>query len=71
MADAEMVRGNTEEARRYLRRARWWYGKEPEVYNALGRLAVLEGEHAKAEKHRQRAAELRSKLSGAGGDRPN
>lgn len=71
MADAEMVRGNVEEARRYLRRARWWYGKEPEVYNALGRLAALEGEHAKAEKHRRRAAELRSKLSGAGGDRPN
>jgi Flp pilus assembly protein TadD len=71
MADAEMVRGNVEEARQYLRRARWWYGKEPEVYDALGRLAALEGEHAKAEKHRQRAAELRSRLSGAGGDRPN
>jgi len=71
MADTEMVRGNADEARQYLRRARWWYGKEPEVYDALARLAVLEGEDAKAEKLRQRAAELRLKANGHAGDQPN
>ena len=71
MADAEMVSGNVEEAGRYLRRARWWYGKEPEVYDALVRLAVLEGEEAKVEKYRQRAAELRMKVDGRAGDQPN
>jgi len=60
MADAEMVRGRYDDARQYLRRARWWYGKEPEVYDALGRLAQLEGDKEKAEKHRARAAELRA-----------
>jgi len=59
MADADMVRGNYDDARGYLRRARWWYGKEPEVYDALSRLARLEGDIEKAEKHRLRAAELR------------
>ena len=59
MADAEMLRGNLEEARQYLRRARWWYAKEPEVFDALARLAVLEGEVEKTAKHRQRAADLR------------
>ena len=71
MADAEMVRGNAEEARQYLRRARWWYGKEPEVYDALARLAVFDGEEEKAEKHRQRAAELRMKAYGRASDQPN
>ncbi len=71
MADAEMVSGNLEEAGRYLRRARWWYGKEPEVYDALVRLAVLEGEEAKAEKYGLRAAELRMKASGPADDQPN
>jgi Flp pilus assembly protein TadD len=61
MADADMVRGRYEDARAYLRKARWWYGKEPEVYDALARLALLEGDSERAEKHRARAAELRSK----------
>jgi Flp pilus assembly protein TadD len=60
MADADMVRGNLDDARGYLRRARWWYGKEPEVYDALSRLAQLEGDKEKAEKFRARAAELRA-----------
>jgi Flp pilus assembly protein TadD len=60
MADADMVRGRYDDARQYLRRARWWYGKEPEVYDALSRLAQLEGDEQKAEKHRARAAELRA-----------
>ena len=59
MADVDMVQGNLESARRYLRRARWWYGKEPEVYDALARLARHEGDDAKAEKHTRHAAELR------------
>jgi Flp pilus assembly protein TadD len=71
MADTEMVRGNADEARQYLRRARWWYGKEPEVYDALARLAVLEGEDAKAEKLRHRATELRMKANARAGDQPN
>jgi Flp pilus assembly protein TadD len=61
MADADMVRGQLDDARGYLRRARWWYGKEPEVYDALSRLALLEGDSEKAEKHKARAADLRTK----------
>ena len=68
MADAEMLRGDLEEARQYLRRARWWYGKEPEVFDALARLAVLEGEHERAERHRQRVTDLRSKAVESGAD---
>jgi Flp pilus assembly protein TadD len=63
MADADMVRGRYDDARQYLRRARWWYGKEPEVYDALSRLAQLEGDEEKARKHRARAAELRATAS--------
>jgi Flp pilus assembly protein TadD len=59
MADAEMLRGNLEEGQKHLRRARWWYGKEPEVYDALARLYRLEGERDKAQKNMQRAADLR------------
>jgi Flp pilus assembly protein TadD len=59
MADAEMTRGNYDEARQYLRRARWWYGKEPDVYHALSRLARHEGDEEKAEKYAQRAVDLR------------
>lgn len=58
MADVEMTRGRFEEARQYLRRARWWYGREPEVYLALSRLSQLEGDGAKAAKHAERAANL-------------
>jgi Flp pilus assembly protein TadD len=61
MADAEMARGKIEEARQYLRRARWWYGKEPEVYLALSRLAMLEGEKSKAQRYAKRAMDLQLK----------
>jgi Flp pilus assembly protein TadD len=71
MADAEMLRGNLGEARQYLRRARWWYGKEPEVYLALSRLARLEGEEAKAQKYAKRAVELRLKLLDESEERRN
>jgi Flp pilus assembly protein TadD len=58
MADAEMTRGRFDEARQYLRRARWWYGKEPEVHLALARLSRLEDDEEKAAKHQQRASDL-------------
>lgn len=59
MADVEMTRGNFDEARKYLRRARWWYAKEPEVYDALARLATFEEDLEKTEKYSNRALELR------------
>jgi len=59
LADAEILRGDFEEARRYLRRARWWYAKEPYVYDAMARLAQIEGDSEKAQKYRDKAAELR------------
>ncbi len=61
IADVEMMRGSLDQARRYLKRARWWDGKEPEVYDALARLARLEGDEAKAAKNSQKAAELRQR----------
>jgi Flp pilus assembly protein TadD len=64
MADVEMLRGRFAEARQYLRRARWWYGKEPHVYDALARLARLEGDEDKAAANRQRAAQLREAKTG-------
>jgi Tfp pilus assembly protein PilF len=71
MADAEMVRGNFEEAGQYLRRARWWYGKEPEVFLALSRLARLEGEKSKAEKYAKRALDLQLKSMKESDEREN
>ncbi len=61
MADVEMLHGNLDEARQYLRRARWWYGGEPEVHEALSRLARLEGEREKADKHQAKASALRQR----------
>lgn len=60
MANTEMFRGDLDGARKYLRRARWWFGRVPEVYDALARLARLEREDDRAEKFSRRAAELRS-----------
>lgn len=59
VADAEMVRGRYSVAAKHLRKARWWYRDEPEVQDALARLADLRGNAGEAEKHRRRAAELR------------
>ena len=58
MADAEMEREQWGSAARYLRKARWWYRDEPEVYRAQARLAVRRGDQAAAERYRRRAAEL-------------
>lgn len=71
MADAEMVRGNFDAARQYLRRARWWYGKEPEVYLALSRLARLEGDDDKAQKLSRRAVDLQLKSMSESDERQN
>jgi len=65
MADVEMAQGNYDDARSYLKRARWWYGKEPEVYDALARLARLEADEDKAQKHAAKAAELRRRAAAA------
>ncbi len=59
LADAEMTRGNFDKARQYLKRARWWYGKEPDVYHAMARLARLEGDDERAQKFSERAVQLR------------
>lgn len=60
LADAEMLRGNYGKALQHLRRARWWYAREPHVYDALARLAAAQGEPDKAARYRERAAELRT-----------
>jgi Flp pilus assembly protein TadD len=59
LADAEIVRGNFDSAHRYLRQARRWDSREPEVYDALARLALCERDEVTARKHARRAAELR------------
>ena len=59
IADSEMIRGNYEEAASYLRRARWSYRSEPEVWEAMSRLASLRGESRKAERHASHADKLR------------
>lgn len=58
MADVEMERSRLGAAASYLRKARRWYGDEPEVHLALARLAARRGDPAGAERHRGRAAEL-------------
>ena len=63
MADIEMENGLYESARRYLRRARRLYGKHPEVFDALSRLASLEGDDAEAEKYARRAEDIRKRQS--------
>jgi Flp pilus assembly protein TadD len=61
MADAEMIQGRYGRARRYLRKARRWYPSEPEVYDAMARLARRRGEAAAAGRHSAKAAKLRLK----------
>ncbi len=58
MADLEMILGNFSEAKRYLRKAKWWYSDEPEIYAAFSRLASHEGDYEKAEAYLRRAAAL-------------
>lgn len=58
MADAEMAQGRWGAASGYLRKARWRYGDEPEVYLAMARLAQRRGRPAEADRHLRRAADL-------------
>jgi Flp pilus assembly protein TadD len=62
-ADAEMVAGNLEQARKYLRKAKRRDGSEPEVYRALARLATKEGKSQSAQKHLRRAQRLDNKAA--------
>jgi Flp pilus assembly protein TadD len=59
IADSEMIRGNYDEASSYLRRARWGYRSEPEVWDAMSRLARLRGDNEKADRHAAQASKLR------------
>jgi Flp pilus assembly protein TadD len=61
MADAEMIRGNFDRANRYLRKAKRLYRTEPEVYDALARLARMRNEQSRAKRYADRAAELRER----------
>jgi len=58
LADIEIHNGNLGKARSYLRRARWWFSSEPEVYVAMARLARAEGDDKAVERHLKRAVEL-------------
>lgn len=65
IADSEMLRGNYDHAESYLRKAKRWYRQEPEVYDALARLARYREDERRAEKHLARAAELRRRKAEA------
>jgi Flp pilus assembly protein TadD len=62
MADVEMVRGDFDKAQRYLRRAKWWYRDEPEIYEAMARLARYTGNEDKVESYTRKALDLRQEL---------
>lgn len=59
MAYAEMDRGDVREAEKYLKRAKRWDPKEPEVFEGLARHAAKVGDHQKAEKYTLKAEKLR------------
>jgi len=59
MADAEIMQGKHRSAQRYLKKARRSYPSEPEVYDALARLARLRGEGSRADRYSRQAAKLR------------
>ena len=63
MADVEMLRGRPSAAAKFLRKARWWYGDEPEVHDALARLAELRGNADSAARHRRQAEALRAQAA--------
>jgi Flp pilus assembly protein TadD len=64
-ADAEMVGGDLDSARKFLRKAKRRYGSEPEVFRALARLSFKEGNPKTAQKHMRRADKLAEKARGA------
>lgn len=59
MADIEIHYRNFAKAKSYLRRARWWFSSEPEVYVAMARLARAEGDDEAADRYLLRAAKLK------------
>jgi Flp pilus assembly protein TadD len=61
LADAELVRGNVDQARGYLFRARRSYSREPAVYDALARLERQRGDPLRASQYARRAAKLRAR----------
>jgi Flp pilus assembly protein TadD len=63
VADAEIISGRLDSAARYLRRAKRWHSKVPEVHEALARLAEATGDPGRAAKHRDRAERLRLRRS--------
>jgi Flp pilus assembly protein TadD len=65
LADAEMLSGRLEEARKYLRRAKRLDPDEPEVWDALARLARRTGQERLVAKYRQKADALRLEATGA------
>lgn len=64
MADSEMLHGNNREAEKYLKRAKRWYSKEPEVYEGLARLARRMGDARREAKYLRKASRLRSVENG-------
>jgi len=63
LAEIEMERDHHQVASSYIRRARWWYPREPAVWEAMSRLAAREGDMEKAEKYSLRAVALRRRRS--------
>ncbi len=59
LANLEIKRRNLSAAASYLRRAHWWYPREPAVLEALSRLAAIRGDWDKAEEFSRRARMLR------------
>jgi Flp pilus assembly protein TadD len=63
LADTEIMRGRTDRAAAYLRRAKRGHSAVPEVWDALARLAEAEGEPDRAARQRARAERLRERAA--------
>jgi Flp pilus assembly protein TadD len=63
LADMEMANGDLGQARENLRRAKWWFGDEPAVFEALARLERAQGNDLEAKRAMLRAQELRAEAS--------
>jgi len=64
MADSEIMSDRLDEAARYLRRARRRHPMQPEVFDALARLADVQGRTGRAARYRDRADGLRRQRAG-------
>ena len=65
LADAAIVGGDFQRAASLLKRAKRRGPVEPEVFESLARLAIREGEPARAERHLRKAAGLRAERAAA------